>query len=133
MQQFSVKLITISVFFLAMNFSVAGDNNGVKVFDRGTDGGMRLYNVTCPNKKTTVIGQIIETSSEQSLQQEVTILPDAGSTSIGTTVQNLKDKALELVGQQNRSKICIYYANTEECKNYKDVDSAAQVACDLIR
>ena len=46
MQQFSVKLITISVFFLAMNFSVAGDNDGVKVFDRGTDGGMRPVSYT---------------------------------------------------------------------------------------
>ena len=47
--------------------------------------------------------------------------------------QNIKDKALELIGQQNRSEICIYFDNTEECKSYKDVDSAAQAACDLIR
>ena len=91
------------------------------------------YSVTCPNKETTVIAQVIETSGEEGLAQEITVLPDSDSGGLGASAQNIKDKALELIGQQNRSEICIYFDNTEECKSYKDVDSAAQAACDLFR
>ena len=133
MQQFSLKLLAISLFLLIASFSVAANNNDIRVYDQGTDGGMRLYSVTCPNKETTVIAQVIETSGEEGLAQEITVLPDSDSGGLGASAQNIKDKALELIGQQNRSEICIYFDNTEECKSYKDVDSAAQAACDLIR
>ena len=54
--------------------------------------------------------------------------------SIKSTTQTLKKKALRLLGQQNRAEMCLYPVNSKkQCKSYKDVDSAAQAACDLIR
>ena len=52
---------------------------------------------------------------------------------VDENLQLINTKAQILIGQQNRSEICIYFDNTEECKSYKDVDSAAQAACDLFR
>ena len=54
--------------------------------------------------------------------------------SIQSTAQNLKKKVLKLIGQQNRAEMCLYPVNSKkQCKSYKDVDAAAQAACDLIQ
>ena len=54
--------------------------------------------------------------------------------SVESTVQDIKKRALRLLGQQNRAEMCLYPVNSKkQCKSYKDVDAAAQAACDLIR
>jgi hypothetical protein len=116
-----------------MSFSVVANNNVIKVYDKGQDGGMRLYSVACPNGKKTTVTQVLDISDERIGQQEVTSLAN-NTNSTGSTLQKLKKKALKIVGQQNRSEICLYPINSEkQCKSYKDVDAAAQAACDLIQ
>jgi hypothetical protein len=92
-----------------------------------------MYSVACPNGKKTTVTQVLDLSDERTGQQEVTSLPD-NTNSTGSTLQKLKKKALKIIGQQNRAEICLYPINSEkQCKSYKDVDTAAQAACDLIQ
>ena len=52
---------------------------------------------------------------------------------IKSTTQTIKKKALRLLGQQNRAEMCLYPVNSKkQCKSYKDVDAAAQAACNLL-
>ena len=54
--------------------------------------------------------------------------------SIKSTAEDIKKKALRLMGQQNRAEMCLYPVNSKkQCKSYKDVDTAAKAACDLLR
>jgi hypothetical protein len=118
---------------MLMSFSVIAKNDVIKVYDKGQDGGMRLYSVACPNGKKTTVTQVLDISDERIGQQEVTSLA-ANTNSTGPTLQKLKKKALKIIGQQNRSEICLYPINSEkQCESYKDVDTAAQAACDLIQ
>ena len=119
-----------------MSFSVIANNNVIKVYDKGQDGGMRIYSVACPNGKKTTVTQVLDISDERIGQQELTTtLDSAGAgTTVGSTLQKFKKKALTIVGQQNRAEICLYPVNSEkQCESYKDVDAAAQAACDLIQ
>ena len=82
---------------------------------------------------------MLNTSGEgQNLQkQQQTVISDGNlkkeGRSIKSTAQNLKKKALKIIGQQNRSEMCLYPINSEkQCESYKDVDAAAKAACDLI-
>ena len=123
-------------FFITTSFSVVAKDSIVKVYDKGQDGGMRIYSVACPNGKKTTITRVINSSlgknkSQQKLTKGLSSDAIKGS-SIKLQVQVIKKKALRLIGQQNRAEICLYPINSEkECKSYKDVDTAAKAACDL--
>ena len=57
--------IFLTLFLLAtMSFHVFAKNNTVKVYDKGQDGGNRIYSVTCPNGKKTSVTKTINTSAE---------------------------------------------------------------------
>ena len=135
MSKYLTKLSLIFSLLMLMSFSVIAKNDVIKVYDKGQDGGMRIYSVACPNGKKTTVTQVINVSDEHLDPQEVTTTLDNVGTdtnSVGSTLQKLKKKALKLIGQQNRSEICLYPINSEkQCKSYKDVDTAAQAACDL--
>ncbi len=133
MSKYLTKLSLIFSLLILMSFSVIAKNDVIKVYDKGQDGGMRLYSVACPNGKKTTVTQVLDISDERIGQQEVTSLAN-NTNSTGSTLQKLKKKALKIIGQQNRSEMCLYPINSEkQCKSYKDVDAAAQAACDLIQ
>ena len=133
MSKYLTKLSLIFSLLMLMSFSVIANNNVIKVYDKGQDGGMRIYSVACPNGKKTTVTQVLDISDERIGQQEVTSIAD-NTNSAGSTLQKLKKKALKIIGQQNRSKMCLYPINSEkQCESYKDVDTAAQAACDLIQ
>ena len=137
MSKYLTKLSLIFSLLMLMSFSVIAKNDVIKVYDKGQDGGMRIYSVACPNGKKTTVTQVLGISDERIGQQELTTTLDNVGTdtnSVGSTLQKLKKKALKIIGQQNRSEMCLYPINSEkQCKTYKDVDTAAQAACDLIQ
>jgi hypothetical protein len=133
MSKYLTKLSLIFSLLMLMSSSVIANNNVIKVYDKGQDGGMRIYSVACPNGKKTTVTQVLDISDERIGQQEVTSIAD-NTNSAGSTLQKLKKKALKIIGQQNRSEMCLYPINSEkQCESYKDVDTAAQAACDLIQ
>jgi hypothetical protein len=133
MSKYLTKLSLIFSLLMLMSFSVIANNNVIKVYDKGQDGGMRIYSIVCPNGKKTTVTQVLGISDERIGQQEVTPLAD-NTNSTGSTLQKLKKKALKVIGQHNRAEMCLYPINSEkQCKSYKDVDTAAQAACDLIQ
>ena len=138
MSKYLTKLSLIFSLLMLMSFSVIAKNDVIKVYDKGQDGGMRIYSIVCPNGKKTSVTKMLNTSGEgQNLQkQQQTVISDGNlkkeGRSIKSTAQNLKKKALKLIGQQNRSEMCLYPINSEkQCKFYRDVDAAAKAACDL--
>ena len=126
MSKYLTKLSLIFLLLMLMSFSVIANNNVIKVHDKGQDGGMRIYSIVCPNGKKTSVTKMLNTSGEgQNLQTQQQIVK---------LNSNLKKKALKIIGQQNRAEMCLYPINSEkQCKSYKDVDTAAQAACDLIQ
>ena len=134
-----IKIFLTLLLSLFINFSFAAKNDVVKVHDKGQDGGMRIYSVTCPNGKKTSVTKTINTSVEiQNFEkQQQTIELDTNlkeGKSIKSTAEDIKKKALRLMGQQNRAEVCLYPINSKkQCKNYKDVDTAARAACDLLQ
>ena len=133
MSKYLTKLSLIFSLSMLMSFSVIAKNDVIKVYDKGQDGGMRIYSIACPNGKKTTVTQVLDISDERIGQQEVTSLAN-NTNSTGSTLQNLKKKALKIIGQQNRSEMCLYPINSEkQCESYKDVDAAAKAACDLIQ
>ena len=137
MSKYLTKLSLIFSLLMLISFSVIANNNVIKVYDKGQDGGNRIYTIVCPNGKKTTVTQVLDISDERIGQQELTTTLDNVGTdtnSAGLTLQNLKKKALKIIGQQNRSEMCLYPINSEkQCKTYKDVDAAAKAACDLIQ
>ena len=135
MSKYLTKLSLIFSLLMLMSFSVIAKNDVIKVYDKGQDGGMRIYSIACPNGKKTNVTQVLDISDERIGQQEVTTSLDnvgTGTNSVGSTLQSLKKKALKIIGQQNRSEMCLYPINSEkQCKSYRDVDAAAKAACDL--
>ena len=129
--------IFLTLFLLAtMSFHVFAKNNTVKVYDKGQDGGNRIYSVTCPNGQKTSVTQTLDISVKYAEMEEVKALGanESMGLSIKLTAQNLKKRVLTLIGQQNRAERCIYPTNSKkQCKSYKDVDTAAKAACDLLR
>ena len=133
MSKYLTKLSLIFSLLMLMSSSVIANNNVIKVYDKGQDGGMRIYSVACPNGKKTTVTQVLDISDERIGQQEVTSIAD-NTNSTGSTLQKLKKKALKVIGQHNRAEMCLYPINSEkQCESYKDVDAAAQAACDLIQ
>jgi len=142
MHQYPTKIFLTLFVLLSVNPYVVAKEDAVKVYDKGSDGGMRIYTVVCPNGKKTSVTRAPNISSDgQNLETQRVVEVTAGDLnlnkeekSIKSTTQTLKKKALRLLGQQNRAEMCLYPVNSKkQCKSYKDVDSAAQAACDLIR
>ena len=137
MSKYLTKLSLIFALLMLISFSVIANNNVIKVYDKGQDGGMRIYSVACPNGKKTTVTQVLDISDERIGQQELTTSLDnvgTGTNSLKSRAQGLKKKALKFIGQQNRAEMCLYPINSEkQCESYKDVDAAAQAACDLIQ
>ena len=138
MSKYLTKLSPIFSLLMLMSFSVIAKNDVIKVYDKGQDGGMRIYSIVCPSGEKTSVTKVINTSGEdQNLQiQQQTVKSNSNlkkeERSIKSTAQGLKKKALKFIGQQNRSEMCLYPINSEkQCKTYKDVDAAAKAACDL--
>ena len=130
------KMFTMLFLLTSVSFSANAKKDVMKVYDKGQDGGNRIYSVACPNGKKTTVTQPINISYEYIDTQELnpSALNAEGDASVKLTAQNLKDKALKLIGQQNRAERCIYPTNSKkQCKSYKDVDTAAKAACDLLR
>ena len=130
------KIFTMLFLLTAVSFSANAKKDVMKVYDKGQDGGNRIYSVACPNGKKTTVTQPINISYEYIDTQELnhSALNAEADASVKLTAQNLKDKALKLIGQQNRAERCIYPTNSKkQCKSYKDVDTAAKAACDLLR
>ena len=138
MHQYPTKIFLTLFVLLSVNTYVVAKQDAVKVYDKGQDGGNRIYTIVCPNGKKTTVTQTLDISSKHTgnITTEVKALDsnvDEGP-SLKSTTQNLKKRALRLLGQQNRAEMCLYPVNSKkQCKSYKDVDSAAQAACDLIR
>ena len=129
------KIFTMLFLLTVVSFSANAKKDVMKVYDKGQDGGNRIYSVACPNGKKTTVTQPINISYEYIDTQELnpSALNAEADASVKLTAQTLKDKALRLIGQQNRAERCIYPTNSKkQCKSYKDVDAAAQAACNLL-
>ena len=129
------KIFTMLFLLTAVSFSANAKKDVMKVYDKGQDGGNRIYSVACPNGKKTTVTQPINISYEYIDTQELnpSALNAEADASVKLTAETLKDKALRLIGQQNRAERCIYPTNSKkQCKSYKDVDAAAQAACNLL-
>ena len=148
MSKYLTKLSLIFSLLMLISFSVIANNNVIKVYDKGQDGGMRIYSVACPNGKKTTVTQMLGEFDEQEfiveqvmsesgegLVMDNTIKESSASAidSVSSTAQKLKQKFLNLINQ-DQFEMCLYPINSEkQCKTYKDVDTAAQAACDLIQ
>jgi len=148
MSKYLTKLSLIFSLLMLMSSSVIANNNVIKVYDKGQDGGMRIYSIVCPNGKKTTVTQMLGEFDEQEfiveqvmsesgegLVMDNTIKESSTSAidSVSATAQNLKQKFLDLINQ-DQLDMCLYPINSEkQCKPYKDVDAAAKAACDLIR
>ena len=143
-----IKFSFLLSLFMIVSIPNAAESDAIKVYDKGLDGGMRYYSVACPNGKKTTITQTLEEFDEQEIIFEQ-ITSESGEElvidntikesstgaidSISATAQNLKQKFLDLINQE-QLEMCLYPINSEkQCKTYKDVDAAAKAACDLIR
>ena len=130
-----IILVTIILIFYDLFKQINCEKDVIKVYDKGQDGGSRIYTIVCPNGKKTTVTQTLNNSGVSKERREVKELginSDTGS-SFKSTTQNLKKRALRLLGQQNRAEMCLYPVNSKkQCKSYKDVDAAAQAACNLL-
>ena len=141
-----IKFSFLLSLFTIVSIPIAAENDAVKVYDKGLDGSMRYYSVACPNGKKTTITQTLEEFDEQEFIVE-TITSESGEglvmdntinesgtsaiDSISATAQDIKQKFLDLINQ-DQLEMCLYPINSEkQCKTYKDVDAAAKAACDL--
>ena len=138
MYQYPMKIFLMLLFLIS--FSVSAKEDVIKVYDKGMDGGMRIYTVVCPNGKKTSVTRVVSVSGDEQNLETQQIEVTAGDLnlnkeekSIKSTTQTIKKKALRLLGQQNRAEMCLYPVNSKkQCKSYKDVDAAAQAACNLL-
>ena len=140
-----IKFSFLLSLFMIVSIPIAAESDAIKVYDEGLDGGMRYYSVACPNGKKTTITQTLEEFDEQEIIFEQ-ITSESGDLvidntikesstgaidSISATAENLKQKFLDLINQE-QLEMCLYPINSEkQCKSYKDVDAAAKAACDL--
>ena len=147
MRNYLIKFSFLLSLLMIVSIPVAAESDAIKVYDKGLDGPMRYYSVACPNGKKTTVTQTLEGLDEQeSIVEQITsdsgeeLVMDntikASSTSaidsVSATVQDLKQKFLDLI-DQDQLEMCLYPINSEkQCKTYKDVDAAAKAACDLI-
>ena len=149
--------LTNFLFLLLMivSFSVGAKNDVIKVYDKGLDGNVRNYSVACPNgKKTSVshmLGKYGKDKRSAGISTRVDLVPtevdfekrrkstadsnndmSSGTASIAQTADDLKRKALKLVGAKNKVTVCLYPKGTErQCQPYSGIDAAAKAACDL--
>ena len=141
-----IKFLFLLSLFMIVSIPNAAESDAIKVYDKGLDGSMRYYSIACPNGKKTTITQMFEELDEQEfIVEQITsesgeelVMDNTIKTSradaidpISTTAQNIKQKFLDLISQ-DQLEMCLYPINSEkQCKTYKDVDAAAKAACDL--
>ena len=146
MRNYLIKFLFLLSLLMIVSIPVAAESDAIKVYDKGLDGSMRHYSVACPNGKKTTITQTLEEFDEQefifeqltSESGEELVIDNTikeSSTgaidSISLAAQNVKQKFLDLINQ-DQLEMCLYPINSEkQCKTYKDVDAAAKAACDL--
>ena len=147
MRNYLIKFSFLLSLLMIVSIPVAAESDAIKVYDKGLDGSMRYYSVACPNGKKTTITQTLEEFDEQEFIVETItsesgeeIVTDRGAVkrsstgaidSISSTAQDIKQKFLDLINQ-DQLEMCLYPINSEkQCKTYKDVDAAAKAACDL--
>ena len=102
MSKYLTKLSLIFSLLMLISFSVIANNNVIKVYDKGQDGGMRIYSIACPNGEKTTVTQVLDISDERIGQQELTTSLDnvgTGTNSLKSRAQGLKKKALKFIGQ----------------------------------
>ena len=98
MYQYPMKIFLMLLFLIS--FSVSAKEDVVKVYDKGMDGGMRIYTVVCPNGKKTTVTQTFNRSGENADNNirttEVKVLDsnidEAPPESIQEDSANLKEK-----------------------------------------
>ena len=112
MYQYLMKIFLMLLFLIS--FSVSAKEDVVKVYDKGTDGWMRIYTVVCPNGEKTSVTRVTSTLGDEQNLETQQIEVTAGDLnlnkeekSIKSTTQILKKKALRLLGQQNRAEMCL--------------------------
>ena len=144
----TIKFSFLLSLFMIVSIPIVAESDAIKVYDKGLDGGMRYYSVACPNGKKTTITQTLEEFDEQEIIFEQ-ITSESGEDlvidntiketdtgaidSISATAQNLKQKFLDLINQE-QLEMCLYPIGEKmERKSYNDIDAAAHAACDLIR
>ena len=142
-----IKFSFLLSLFMIVGIPVAAESDAVKVYDKGLDGSMRYYSVACPNGKKTTITQVLEEFDEQEFTVEL-ITSDSGEElvidnrikasgrgaieSLSATTQDIKQKFLDLINQ-DQIEMCLYPINSaKQCKTYQDVDAAAKAACNLM-
>ena len=147
MRNYLIKFLFLLSLLMIVSIPVDAESDAIKVYDKGLDGSMRYYSVACPNGKKTTVTQTLEEFDQQEFIVEEIISESgeelvmdntikASSTSaidsVSATAQDLKQKFLDLI-DQDQLEMCLYPINSEkQCKTYKDVDAAAKAACDLI-
>ena len=65
------KIFTMLFLLTAVSFSANAKKDVMKVYDKGQDGGNRIYSVACPNGKKTTVTQPINISYEYIDTQEL--------------------------------------------------------------
>ena len=146
MRNYLIKFSFLLSLLMIVSIPVAAESDVIKVYDKGLDGSMRYYSVACPNGKKTTVTQTLEEFDQQEFIVEEIIsesgeelvmdntIKESGTgavASLSATAQNLKQKFLDLINQ-DQLEMCLYPINSEkQCKTYKDVDAAAKAACDL--
>ena len=146
MRNYLIKFLFLLSLLMIVSIPVAAESDAIKVYDKGLDGPMRYYSVACPNGKKTTVTQTLEGLDEQeSIVEQITsdsgeelvmdnTIKESGTgavESLSATAQDLKQKFLDLINQ-DQLEMCLYPINSEkQCKTYKDVDAAAKAACDL--
>ena len=134
-QYFIIFLFKLSLLII-VSTSVIAANDSIKVYDKGLDGGVRYFHVTCLNgKNTTITQKILDTSAFEQDAPEIKIedLDPGEQSTVATTAADIKQKFLDLIST-DKIDVCITSVNEKEtCKKYKNIDSAAKAACDLIK
>ena len=141
-----IKFSFLLSIFMIVSIPIAAESDAIKVYDEGLDGGMRIYSIVCPNGKKTTVTQMLGEFDEQEFIVEQVMsesgeglvmdntINESGTSaidSISATAQDIKQKFLDLINQ-DQFEMCLYPINSEkQCKTYKDVDAAAKAACDL--
>ena len=133
-QYFIIFLFKLSLMII-VSTSVIAANDSIKVYDKGLDGGVRYFHVTCLNgKNTTITQKILDTSAFEQDAPEIKIedlVPEQQST-VATTAADIKQKFLDLIST-DKIELCIISVNQKEtCKKYKNINSATKAACDLV-
>ena len=87
MYQYPMKIFLMLLFLIS--FSVSAKEDVIKVYDKGMDGGMRIYTVVCPNGKKTSVTRVVSISGcEQNLETQQQTVKLSGDSKTGKSVKS---------------------------------------------